>query len=324
MSRVVRMPRSTAGRRRLTRSATALLLASAGTVALAGSSAAVTTGPVPLVDCVTHDGVTKTDVAFFGYSNTGGQTQIAVGPTNQLVPVLQSQGQPTVFNTGAYPRVLSVRWDPVLSATVAWVLNGATPAVASDTSSPTCTSGVTAPASAISATSAVLNGAVVPDGTPTTFGFEYGTSPSFGHSTPAQAATGPQPSEVHATVSGLTPATTYYFRLDATTSIGTTYGAQQTFTTPASPLTIKTATLPNGRVGHAYLTHLTHSGGTGPYTWTIVRGSLPAGLVLDHTTGAVHGLPAKAGTAKLLVTLVDSAKPGVQVAVRELTITILK
>jgi hypothetical protein len=322
MSRVVRMPRSTAGRRRLIRSATALLLASAGTVALAGSSAAVTTGPVPLVDCITHDSVTKTDVAFFGYSNTDVPTQVAFGDTNQIVPGIQFQGQPTVFNVGAYPRVLSVRWHPAIFASIAWELNGAA-AIASDTS-PTCTSGVTAPASAISATSAVLNGAVVPDGTPTTSSFEYGTSPSFGHSTPAQAATGPQPSEVHATVSGLTPATTYYFRLDATTSIGTTYGAQQSFTTPASPLTIKTATLPNGRVGHAYLTHLTHSGGTGPYTWTIVRGSLPAGLVLDHTTGAVHGLPTKAGTAKLLVTLVDSAKPGVQVAVRELTITILK
>ncbi len=58
--------------------------------------------------------------------------------------------------------------------------------------------------------------------------FEYGTSPSYGSSAPC---TGSESSE-SATVSSLTPGTTYHFRIVATNGSGPAYGNDETFTTP--------------------------------------------------------------------------------------------
>lgn len=65
-------------------------------------------------------------------------------------------------------------------------------------------------ATAVTATSATLNG-TDPNGD--SYHFEYGTTTSYGHSTPtATAATG----TLSATVAGLTPATRYHYRIDST------------------------------------------------------------------------------------------------------------
>jgi hypothetical protein len=92
------------------------------------------------------------------------------------------------------------------------------------------------PASAtdIQGTSALLEGTVDPEGLATTYYFEYGTASNFAGaaktaSTPAGSGTGPE--EARAAISGLTPSTTYYFRLVATNSAGTTTGATQSFQT---------------------------------------------------------------------------------------------
>lgn len=80
--------------------------------------------------------------------------------------------------------------------------------------------------------SAVLNGRMNPDGFASTDYFEYGTTRSYGSVTPAQTTNnGDTPINISATVRGLRPSTTYYFRLVATTANGTTYGADQTLTT---------------------------------------------------------------------------------------------
>jgi hypothetical protein len=60
-----------------------------------------------------------------------------------------------------------------------------------------------------------------------------------------------------------------------------------------SPLTITTAALPSGTVGTSYSQTLTASGGTPGYNWSIVSGSLPAGLTLSGAT--ISGTPTKAG-----------------------------
>jgi phosphodiesterase/alkaline phosphatase D-like protein len=88
---------------------------------------------------------------------------------------------------------------------------------------PTATSGA---ASAITDTSASLAGSVNPDGAATTYVFEYGTSSSFGAiSTPAAAGSGSADVPVTAVLSGLSPDTTYYYRLVASSAAGTTFGA---------------------------------------------------------------------------------------------------
>lgn len=63
---------------------------------------------------------------------------------------------------------------------------------------------------------------------------------------------------------------------------------------------ITTNTLPNGTVGTAYSSVIQASGGCIPYAWSIVSGSLPAGLTVkpSSTTTALNfaGTPRTAGT----------------------------
>jgi hypothetical protein len=88
----------------------------------------------------------------------------------------------------------------------------------------------------IQGVSALLKGSVDPEGLVTTYAFEYSTQPSFSGalktpSSPAGQGTVPRPARV--AISGLSPKTTYHFRLLATSSAGTTTGAPATFTTTA-------------------------------------------------------------------------------------------
>jgi hypothetical protein len=94
--------------------------------------------------------------------------------------------------------------------------------------------------------SAVLGGAVEPEGLATTYSFEYGTTTSYGQSIPApEASAGASsgPVDVQARVEGLEPATVYHFRVVARNANGTKLGADETFTT----LPESTLGLPDGR-----------------------------------------------------------------------------
>jgi phospholipase C len=63
--------------------------------------------------------------------------------------------------------------------------------------------------------------------------FEYGTTPSYGHSVACSPppGSGEEPVRVSGVAEGLTPATTYHFRLMATNKGGTSYGADRKVTT---------------------------------------------------------------------------------------------
>ncbi len=56
--------------------------------------------------------------------------------------------------------------------------------------------------------------------------------------------------------------------------------------------TVLLATIP---VNHSFNMSLTVSGGTSPYSWNMVSGSLPAGLSLGSTTGVISGVPTATG-----------------------------
>ena len=60
-----------------------------------------------------------------------------------------------------------------------------------------------------------------------TLNFNYGTTPAYGLTAPATAASG----TATATVSGLTCGTTYHYTLVSTTAIGTSTGGDKTFQT---------------------------------------------------------------------------------------------
>jgi hypothetical protein len=99
---------------------------------------------------------------------------------------------------------------------------------------PTVVSGA---ASALSSSYATLNAMVNPNGGQVAAClFEYGTSASYGSTAPCSSTgqTGGSPAAVSAAVP-VGAATTYHFRIVATNAGGTSYGADETFTTPATP-----------------------------------------------------------------------------------------
>ena len=92
----------------------------------------------------------------------------------------------------------------------------------------------------VTATTAQLQGGVYPNGNPTTYWWEYGTTTAYGQATahfPAGAGTAPF--AVAGALTGLAPSTTYHYRLVAQNQQGTgpMYGYDFTFTTAAAPNT---------------------------------------------------------------------------------------
>ena len=101
---------------------------------------------------------------------------------------------------------------------------------------------VTGPATSVTPTSATLNGTVDPNGRPTTYFFEFGTSTSYGSKTPEKAAgSGTNSTGVSAAVSGLLRGKRYHFRLVATSDAGVSRGADQTFSTIGAPTVVTRA-----------------------------------------------------------------------------------
>lgn len=100
----------------------------------------------------------------------------------------------------------------------------------------------------IADSSATLNGSITPNGSATTYHFDWGTTLSFGDTTTTQSAgSGSTPVAVSAPVTGLIPETQYFFRLVGNSSLGTYIGDTLSFTTNAIPLL--TVSPPNQNVG---------------------------------------------------------------------------
>jgi DNA-binding beta-propeller fold protein YncE len=101
---------------------------------------------------------------------------------------------------------------------------------------------ITGTASGVKGTEATLKGTVNPEGLTSKYYFEYGTTKSYGTKT-AEVSAGSGVANVAASqlVTGLTPSTTYHYRVAETNSTGTTTGEDHTFTTAAgSPPIVST------------------------------------------------------------------------------------
>jgi hypothetical protein len=86
-------------------------------------------------------------------------------------------------------------------------------------------------ASSVSQISAILNGSVRPNGEPLTeCHFEYGTSTAYTTSVPCVSPPAAE-DRVLARLTGLSEGATYHYRVVASNAIGTSNGADQTFTT---------------------------------------------------------------------------------------------
>ncbi len=79
--------------------------------------------------------------------------------------------------------------------------------------------------------------------------------------------------------------------------------------TPAA-LHVTTTSLPGATTGVAYSTTLQAGGGTAPYTWKKVSGTLPHGLTLHKRSGIISGTPsASAVTSTFTVKVTDKSHP---------------
>src|SRR5664280_526997 len=97
----------------------------------------------------------------------------------------------------------------------------------------------------------------------------------------------------------------FTFTVGVDDSVGNTGSRTYTVNIGTNSLTVNPASLPNGMQGTAYSQTVTASGGTGPYTFVMSSGALPAGLSLS-SGGVLSGTPTGSGPSTFTVRATDS------------------
>ncbi|MDF2614077.1 MAG: S-layer protein [Clostridia bacterium] len=135
---------------------------------------------------------------------------------------------------------------------------------------------ITGLATNITAGQAVFNAEVNPHDQVTTVVFEYGLDTSYGNTAIAEQSpiTGGNTLVVHKEITGLTPNTTYHYRVKAVSIAGVSEGKDQTFTTsytaPGAPRDVR-ASAGNGQAAVSFLPPLSNGGS--PITKYVVTSS---------------------------------------------------
>lgn len=219
--------------------ASALVLASAlgalaPSQALAAAAPTATTGPAQQV---TFDSATVTGTVdpngsqtsyYFEYGPTaayGTKTSAAsAGAGNSAMAVHAPLSGLAPSSTYHYRLVALSTGAPVVGSDLSFT-----------TTKPPAPTALTRAAGGVSPSTAVLEGAVDPNGAATTYYFQYGTSTAYGNTTPVRSAgSGTSSTSVSEPLSGLQARTTYHYRLVAVSAGGTVMGAGLTFTTTGS------------------------------------------------------------------------------------------
>jgi hypothetical protein len=91
------------------------------------------------------------------------------------------------------------------------------------------------------------------------------------------------------------------------------------FTVTYVPLSITSGSL-TADISSSYSQTLTASGGALPYVWSITSGTLPTGLMLNASSGAVSGVPTVAGNQNVTFKVTDALG---QVATRTVSIAVV-
>ncbi len=108
---------------------------------------------------------------------------------------------------------------------------------------------------------------------------------------------------------GGTPTTigTSAFTVRVSDSASQTATGSLTITIAPAALNITTSSLLGGTVGTSYSATLAATGGSAPFSWSVIAGTLPAGVVLNAATGGLSGTPTAAGTATATFQVQDAS-----------------
>lgn len=99
----------------------------------------------------------------------------------------------------------------------------------------------------------------------------------------------------------------YEFEVQLTDSANASQSRLFRVTVQASILKITTKKkLPKALVGKPYIQEIKVTGGTAPFTFSVIQGRLPSGLTLDAATGMIQGTATTKGKRKLKAMVKDS------------------
>jgi hypothetical protein len=104
-----------------------------------------------------------------------------------------------------------------------------------------------------------------------------------------------------------TQAETYSFTVAVTDANSVTAGRQFTVTIGAGLTFLTAASLPNATAGAPYSSQLQASGGTPPYSWSVLQGNLPTGVTFNGASALISGTPTAAGAFNFTVQIQDAA-----------------
>ena len=207
--------------------------------------------PLPTVVTETPSSVSETAMTLHGTVNPEGEPvtecyfEYGTEPGKYTNRVACEQEPKTLMGTAALPVSATLAGLPAASVRsvrlVAANANGRLPAVGVTVSHPTTTGETFSNVSVIAAT---FSAQVDPGGLATKYRVEYGTSTSYGASTPEEnIGSANEGVAVRVSLTGLQPGTQYHLRVVATNALGTVDGPDVTFATYLS-----VAGLPDSRV----------------------------------------------------------------------------
>jgi hypothetical protein len=141
-------------------------------------------------------------------------------------------------------------------------------------------------AQAVTYDSANLNGSVNPNGSDTSYYFQYGLTRSYGgQTTIADAGAGTHRVSITLPIGGLQPLTRYHYRLVAVNATSATVGADQTLLTTKVPLSLAILASPNPVIFGGTATVQGTLSGTESANRTVILQGAPFGSAIFQNVG---------------------------------------